>query len=207
MRRDRLYRHRAIGAQEFAQREVPGAPVQAPTYPDDLRTQEKLLRAQRTDVPPLQSARVLSVWPGARPVNARDFYASGSAFVDDAYVFTKTGSVTFVVPDGMVCVLTHYRYAFGPLFDNLDDSLFDGSLKIDNVVVPDFTLLQHGQAVFDYQPTYALASQGQSVVLSVVASGAAYTAGIANFRAELYGQLLLASGRPVVYEPGNDTRR
>lgn len=170
----------------------------------DLRTQARLRSAPRADVAPPQAARVLSVWAGARPVNGRDFVASGAGFAIDAYAGTRTGSASYTVPEGMVCVLTDYRYWFEPLFDSVDDAAIDGSLSVDNVVVPDFTLLQHGQAIVDYQPTYVLAYAGQTIKLQVVSSaGVVFT----GFRGDLRGHLLLNSGRPLAYEPGNEVLR
>lgn len=118
------------------------------------------------------------------------------------------------VPEGLVAVLRGFRYEIAPLFAGIPieeitgrltvggPARFSGGLLSGGADVPGFERFQLGQYQADFQPCYVIAGPGMTISLLLFFSGtyAGFTQNTINV--EFYGNTLLATGRPVNYEPG-----
>ena len=144
----------------------------------------------------------------ARPVNARDFLFTGSI---TSFMFgctqVNTAELLFTVPNGYVAVIKGFKYEWDPVLALASDGVITATLISDNVNVLNYTAIQVPQIINDFIPAYALCNPGKQVGLELThpqpvnPSGSGQDAATAYI--EIYGNLLLAQGYPVQYEPAN----
>lgn len=118
------------------------------------------------------------------------------------------------VEDGLVAVLRGFRYSLEPIFAGIPISeitgkltvggpaRFSGGLLAGGADVQGFANFQLGQYQADYQPCYVLAGPGMTISLILTFSGAYAALTPTSINVEFYGNKLLATGRPINYEPG-----
>lgn len=119
------------------------------------------------------------------------------------------------VEDGLVAVLRGFRYSILPLFAAVPISEITGKLTVGGPAsfsggvilsggadVQGFANFQLDQYQADYQPCYVIAGPGVTISLILVFSGVYAGLGQASINVEFYGNKLLATGRPINYEPG-----
>lgn len=121
----------------------------------------------------------------------------------------------YTVEDGLVAVLRGFRYSLEPIFAAIPVAAITGKLTVGGPAtsgfgvllsggadVPGFANFQLGQYQADYQPCYVLAGSGMTISLILTFSGAYAALTPSTVNVEFYGNNLLATGRPVNYEPG-----
>ena len=118
------------------------------------------------------------------------------------------------VEDGLVAVLRGFRYAIEPLFAGIPigeitgkltvggPARFSGGLLSGGADVQGYANFQLGQYQANYQPCYILAGPGVTISLILTFSGAYAALLQTSINVEFYGNKLLATGRPINYEPG-----
>lgn len=119
------------------------------------------------------------------------------------------------VEDGLVAVLRGFRYSLEPIFAGIPIAEITGKLTVGGLAtssfatllsggtdVPGFANFQLGQYQADYQPCYVLAGPGITISLILTFSGSYAALTPTSINVQFYGNKLLASGRPINYEPG-----
>lgn len=120
------------------------------------------------------------------------------------------------VEDGLVAILRGFRYSLEPLVPNIvvgditgkltvgGPASFSSGLLSGGADVQGYANFQLGQYQSDYQPCYVIAGPGMTISLILTFSGIyeGLLVGPDSINVEFYGQKLLATGRPVNYEPG-----
>lgn len=133
----------------------------------------------------------------------------------------------YTVPDGLVSIVRGFRYELNPIYisENLGVAVLNsdvtGKLTIggpasgavgivtsNGADVAGFERFQLGQYVADYHPCYVIVGPLQTISLILKFTGTldiailAVGIGGTSINVEFYGNNLLATGRPINYEPG-----
>lgn len=173
--------------------------------------QEKARKAP-VGSPPTESL-VTTVFD-ARPINARDFIfteSRGELITDGEQIFS------FAVPTGFRAILRQFAYNVTITGDNLYNEYGDcrlisnisgarlyTTLLVDSMPVPNYDNLSL-PPFNDGTPCYILADEQQTISIKFyLTPGGPFT--YKNIDVELYGNLILSSGRPLSFEPGNIPR-
>jgi len=178
-----------------------GSRLLQPRLPADQRTQETSRNAAigiENKSPTLESAVVTSF--DARPIFAHDFVVSGT---DTVALDSVDVDFTYIVPAGVIDIIRGFKYSFTVLLADIPLSNLKGVINVDGITAQGFESIQLGQSLSDYQPCYILANSLAVVNFKITFSGT-YLAKIGDwfFNAMFYGNRLLATGKPLTYEPG-----
>jgi hypothetical protein len=106
-----------------------------------------------------------------------------------------------VVPQGYIGILRAFRWSFtdAPL---ISPTLYTARILVNGVVQPGFDELQRlGSNSWEWQKCYILADAGQTIMLELIPTGTIDPGN--DVVGQLFGNLLLAKGLPLQYEPGS----
>lgn len=172
---------------------------------DQLAQQANSVASQQliSRSPTLESAVITSF--DARPVNGNDFLLNGSSIISS----DSSGVIhSHVVPQGVIEIIRGFKYYSSAVFAGILSTNITGRFNVDGITASGFESFTLGQTVSDYQSCYILANSGSIVTLTLKFSGAYQTAvgalGVNTFEfvTGIYGNRLLATGKPLSYEPG-----
>lgn len=110
-------------------------------------------------------------------------------------------STAFTVPEGYVAVLRAFKYTADPVL-NLPCTSVLISILVDDIPQPNYDQMALGSEQDVLLPTYILADNGQRIALRYDNSIAAPAFSV-EVCVTFYGNLLLRTGVPIEYEPGN----
>lgn len=122
----------------------------------------------------------------------------------------------FTVPDGLIGILRGFRYELTPLFAGIATSDITGKLTVGNAAttdsffglfangaqVPGYGTFQLGQQQNERTPCYVLAQSLDTISLILTFTGGYKGLVTTDINVQFYGNFLLNTGRPLVYEPG-----
>ncbi len=205
------------GQQEpFGGRETPSQP---PTYDPSSQADISLAQKKYVTKPgtvPVD-ANVITTFD-ARPINGRDF--SQLIYLSSSNINTNA-SISYTVPDGYIGILRWFSYELS-ISQSLGSDYMDvyGNFNgigagpppngaITSVTItsggspsPDFSGVPFGTSV-DRQPCYILCEAGAQIVLTFrLLSNPSNWDSIHGGWMQLYGNLILDTGRPLEFEPG-----
>jgi hypothetical protein len=191
---------------------TPGARTMPPNAVPDIGYQSReRAEVERSGVTGTmsQGATVRSTFD-ARPINARDWLQGGSFFIDTANGAPHVGAndAIFTVPEGYIAVIRDFQMSIFPVVFGADLEDFRWTLSIARLPVNNYDNMALGQESDGlWFPAYALANENEVVGMRLEANvdyEAAFPQDI-RARAEviLHGNLLLRTGVPIEYEPGN----
>lgn len=179
-----------------------------PAYQIDVR-QSGTFQAEGKPGSIFSESRVITSFD-ARPINGQDFISTGGTF-DGEPPYPLACYANFTVPQGQIAIVRGFMYEILPLYANIPADNITGQLIVGNPAtaagfngtqVQGFQNFNLGQAIYDYQPCYVLVDQGQTVSMWLTFSGAYAGLAHTDVTIKFYGNLLLSTGRPLVYEPG-----
>ncbi len=109
----------------------------------------------------------------------------------------------FVVPAGYVALIRQFKFSADPVLDIGCDEVLT-SILIDDIPQANYEDLPLGPEAVDFLPCYILADNGQRIALRVVNVNDPAAAVDVCF--VFHGNLLLRTGVPIEYQPGNMTK-
>lgn len=149
--------------------------------------------------PTIESAVITSF--DARPINAYDFIISRT--VDKEPGAYTNFSVSYTVPSGIISLLRGFKYTLLPAFAGVIDSEITGKIDVNGITSSGMEAFNLGQSISNYQPCYVLANSGDIVTFTLTFTGLyLLIATKAGMQVTFYGNNLLATGKPLSYEPG-----
>lgn len=162
---------------------------------------------------PSQETFVTSTY-NIRPINARDFViAEKQTMLLDAVGNATPAEVSFLVPNGYVGVLQKFAWSFIdplPLGDNSiippvqNNFLFTAAVYVNETVQPDYDALERlGVWLNRPFPAYVLANALQKITLRITPFADTGITVNSQVLMKIYGNVLLAKGLPLEYEPGS----
>lgn len=110
-------------------------------------------------------------------------------------------SAPFIVPDGYIAVLRAFKYTADPVL-NLPCTDVLISILVDDIPQPNYDQIPLGSEQDTLLPCYILANEGQEIALRYDNSSAAPGLSV-DVCVTFHGNLLLRTGVPIEYEPGN----
>ena len=109
----------------------------------------------------------------------------------------------FVVPDGYVALVRKFKFTSDPVLDlNCDEVLT--SILVDDIPQANYEDLELGPEQVNFIPCYILADNGQRIALRLVNTTDPDADVDVCFA--FHGNLLLRTGVPIEYQPGNMTK-
>lgn len=110
-------------------------------------------------------------------------------------------SAEFTVPEGYVAILREFKYVVDPVL-NLPCTDVLISILVDDIPQPNYDQMPLGSEQENFIPCYILADNGQRIALRYDNSAAAPAFSV-DVCVTFHGNLLLRTGVPIEYEPGN----
>ena len=188
----------------FGGRSLPeNIPPYDPVFQPDIAQAQKVRDTYTALGVPPSDSRIVSVYD-ALPINAEDFVIS-KYFVEGGYASPQ--SITLTIPEGLVGIMRWFTIeVYSSVVDIRGDSAttFNGagngvSLTVDGVAGKSYSLIDPfgGNPVIERFPCYLLAA-----ARSVMALTFTFSAITGSLYMAFFGQLFVASGRPITHEPG-----
>lgn len=138
------------------------------------------------------------------PVNARDFYHTGTVTVNsNEDLNIDPTQFDFVVPSGYIGILRGFKFHNDDMVFPDTFSYVKTSVLIEGITHPDYSLLILGQSSNGMIPIHALANENKTISLQFHPSLAFANATLADtqtFVVTLFGNLLLSRGLPLEFE-------
>lgn len=143
-----------------------------------------------------------------RPVNAHDFVEFLRGSVTPRSELTGPLELSYTVPDSRIHIIRSFRYSLEPAsFDPDVQLLITLNVKVNGIFQPGYTNLKPGFGGGMEIPCHILAPSNSIVTFALsFSSPGEWPSGVHYALFFVHGNSLIASGRPIEFEVGNEQK-